>query len=568
MTQRAYPLVRMTPSAVHAAHGPIWQPYTLSKLPPRPLVDNRSLYQPHVFNQGVLGDCSAFGSLQCRMAAFVAAGGQYGRLSELADYYQERVLNGTVGADSGATMAEAITVLERDGAEPEAADAYADNYGQRYLDAPPAEWQAQYQLKPEQVLYIGNDLAKLKDALNRGLPVVIGIAVFAELESAACAQSGILTMPANPQAPVGGHMINAVIDDAAHQRIGILNQWDWPWGVKAPARLHGCFWMPYAYFQQYAFDAVALLPDNGVAPKPTPDPTNDYLLETQWVNPVTDAAQGAVLWIMTSQGMLPVSGNVSVQLTWKNGTQQTMQTTQTVTTNAAGWWTVEPNVDACTSVDALCMWTDPSGQSHEATATVQIDPLPKPLPPPVAGQGNQSLGLGLQITLTPQTSQWTCGDHVTVTGLMTNGGQPLADYPVQIRVSNGEVHQLTTDAQGQVSLLWTTHLPGYVQFTLAFGYATATTATVWSAATPTPAPVVTPPTPTPVNLATLTVAELAHSPNGTFGSDNLRYQEAARKVLGDQQKFGTLAGLVHRPLDYWAGTKAAADLLWQAGVRS
>ncbi len=314
---------------------------------------------------------------------------------------------------------------------------------------------------------------------------------------------------------------------------------------------------------------MALLPDNHVAPTQTPDPGNAYLLEAQWANPVTDAAQGAVLWIMTSQGIQPVANaDVSVQLTWKNGTQTTLTTNETVTTNSAGWWTVEPNVDGCTSVEALCTWTDPSGQTQTASATVQIDPLPKPLPPPVPGQGNQSLGLGLQITLTPQTSQFTVGDRITVTGVMTNGGQPLADYPVRILVSNGESHALTTDAHGTVSLVWTTAKPGYVQFSLAFGHAQATTTTVWSlpATPPTPAPVVKP-QPKPVNLAQLTVAELAHAPNGHFGAAYLRYQEAARKVLGDQQKFGTLAGLVHRPVAYWDGTKTAADLLWAAGVR-
>ncbi len=567
-----YPLVRMTPEAVAANHGVIWQPYTLSNLPPRPLVDNRSLYQPQVLNQGVLGDCSGFASMQGRMAAFVAAGGQYTRLSELAQYYQERVLNGTVGSDSGATMAEAIETLEAYGAEPEADDAYADNYGQRYLDAPPDKWQAQYKLKPEQVLYIGNDLAKLKDALNRGLPVMIGLEVFAELESAVCAQSGILTMPANPNAPLGGHMVNGILDDPANQRVGFLNQWQASWGIKAPSALHGCFWMPYAYFQQYCFDAVALLPDNNVAPVQTPDPGNAYLLEAQWANPVTDAAQGAVLWIMTSRGVQPIANAaVAVQLTWKNGTQQTMQTTQAVTTNADGWWTVEPNVDACTSVEAVCTWTDPTGKTQTASATVQIDPLPKALPAPVAGQGNQSLGLGLQVTLTPQTSQCTVGDKVTVTGLMTNGGQPLADYPVEIQISTGAVYQLTTNAQGQVTVPnWTTDKPGYVQFSLAFGHAQATTTTVWSlpAAPPTPAPVVKPhPKPQPVKVSDLTVEDLAKAPNGHYGAKNLPLQLAARRVIGDQEKFDTLFGLVHRSRLYWWGTVSAAKKLWNAGVR-
>ena len=566
---RQYPIVRMTAAEVTVAHQVLWKPYTLSTLPARPLVNNRSLYQKQVLNQWVIGACSAFASTQARMAAYVLGGGTYEELAEEADYFDERLLNGTPNSDSGATMAEAITVFETKGGMPEADDNWANNPGQNYLDAPPDDWQAKFKLKPEQVLYIGNDLAMLKDAINRGLPVMTGLEVFAELESPTCAQSGVLAMPANPNAPIGGHMVNVIGYDDSQQAILCLNQWGREWGIKAPASLHGCFWMPYAYFTQYCFDAVALLPDNNVAPTQTPDPGNAYLLEAQWVNPVTDAAQGAVLWIMTSQGINPVSGNVSVQLTWKNGTQTTLTTNETVTTNADGWWTLGPNVDGCTSVDALCTWTDPSGQAHTASATVTIDPLPKPLPPPVAGQGNQSLGLGLQITLSPQTSQFTVGDKVTVTGLMTNGGQPLADYPVEIQVSTGAVYQLTTNAQGQVAVPnWTTDKPGYVQFSLAFGHAQATTTTVWAAssAPPTPAPVVKP-TPKPAKVSDLTVEDLAKAPNGHYGAKNLPLQLAARRVIGDQEKFDTLFGLVHRSRLYWWGTVSAAKKLWKAGVR-
>jgi len=562
----SYPVVRLTPEAVAQAHHTIWEPYTLANLPARQVVDNRSLYQPEVLNQGVLGSCSAFASTQARMAAFVAAGGRYTRLSELAQYYAERVLNHTVTSDSGATMAEAITVLEQEGGMPEADDAYADDYGQHYLDAPPDDWQSQYKLKPEQVLYIGNDLAAMKDALNRGLPVIVPFECFAELESAEVAETGVLPLPADPNAPIGGHMVNGILDDPVNARLGLLNQWKFTWGIKAPEALHGCFWMPYTYFERYAFDVVALLPDRDVAPKQIPVPAPAYHLEVQWQNSVVDEALGGFLWIMVSEGVEPIANaGTTVTLTWKNGEATTLTTTQTVTTSVAGLGMLEPALDHCTAVEAAVVWTDPSGVSHTASATCTVEPLPKPLPPAVAGNAGETWGLGMQIAVTPQTNQFTVGEKINITGTVLNGGTPLADYPVTLEPSTGASYPGVTNADGTVQITdWTADAPGYVNWSLHLGLSSVTVETVWSGS-PIPKPA---PAPKPVvrPLRGATLKELAEAPNGAYGKEHIPEQEQARKILADQRLYADFKALCDHPDTFWAESAKAAKALAALGV--
>lgn len=79
------------------------------------------------------------------------------------------------------------------------------------------------------------------------------------------------------------------------------------------------------------------------------------------------------------------------------------------------------------------------------------------------------------------------------------------------------------------------------------------------------------PSGTSVDPSTLTVAELDAAPNGHYGADLIPLQAAARYVTfiaknaGDDQ--GALFMLSHRPWAYWTGAMAAADKLWNAGVR-
>src|SRR5579875_1980195 len=172
MQKHVFPVTKSNLALLSLSDPPIWQMYRKSgkTLPPR--VSNRDLYGP-VLNQENLGSCTAFAATQWRIALRQQDGFPYERLSELAQYYEERVLEGTVNQDSGATMADAIIVLERFGGMPEADDPYDPNYLQSLTQGPPSDWNATLKLRASQALYIANaNVNDTKDALARGMAVM------------------------------------------------------------------------------------------------------------------------------------------------------------------------------------------------------------------------------------------------------------------------------------------------------------------------------------------------------------------------------------------------------------
>lgn len=101
----------------------------------------------------------------------------------------------------------------------------------------------------------------IKAALvSRKQPVLIGMTVYASMESDEVAQSGILPMPKNGQQKMGGHAVLIVgyHDNATknkcifgNQSDGyfiVRNSWGADWGQQ------GYFQMPYEYFNQYTYD--------------------------------------------------------------------------------------------------------------------------------------------------------------------------------------------------------------------------------------------------------------------------------------------------------------------------
>lgn len=258
-----------------ATSAALWQTYVPSGQPSPPRVNNRAIYYSKVLNQLLLGSCSVFSSELWRMAMrFLGLDLPFEEIAEDSNYYEERLLNGTVSSDSGATMAETIQVWEQDGAMPEADNPYLPNYQTDYLKAPPSDWDASLKVNTEQVFYIAqaNNVHDTKDALARGLPVLVAFLCFQELENQNIASTGWLPMPADSANVLGGHMVNAIGYDDDLQAFLILNQWGADWGIHNIPGVEGCFWMPYSYFSAYVQDVVVGMPDNGVQPKPQPTP--------------------------------------------------------------------------------------------------------------------------------------------------------------------------------------------------------------------------------------------------------------------------------------------------------
>lgn len=248
------------------AHPNSYPIYQNSEKPPSTTTVNlRSLYGD-ILNQGQEGSCSAFSALQWRGALRKQSGLSWIDPSEQAQYYEERKLQNTVNSDTGATLEEALQILEELGVMPEQYDPYGPQTF--VVDPPDDKWNTSLELNPAQVQMINpaNMLADTLDALANGHPVFFGFLVYSELESAQVAQTGVLPMPSAGSRVMGGHAVNAIGDDPVNERILVLNQWGKNWGIKTPTDLEGCFWMPYNYYADCCMGAYVGLPDRkGIA---------------------------------------------------------------------------------------------------------------------------------------------------------------------------------------------------------------------------------------------------------------------------------------------------------------
>jgi len=266
MPTRIYPVVKPKGKFVIGATNDVYQN---TGKPLQASVNLRNYFLP-TQDQGQYGACTAFGSLGWRLALRAQAGLTNFVPSYFANYYEERKDDGDIPTDAGASISEAVNVLETWGAMNSDYFAYIPA---NFAVNPPDKWDPAYKLLPPNAQHINGStiLTDTLDALSNGHPVVFGATVFNGLDSSQCANTGVLPMPNTSESSIGGHCIIAVGYDQATQMLLILNSWGPNWGTK-DADKNGCFWMPYAYFSTYAFDAWAGIKDVVTPPVPAPAP--------------------------------------------------------------------------------------------------------------------------------------------------------------------------------------------------------------------------------------------------------------------------------------------------------
>jgi C1A family cysteine protease len=159
--------------------------------------------------------------------------------SRLFIYYNERVLEGTVNYDTGATIRSGIKTIATLGYCEEilwpyniksfktkpALAAYTDAKQcivSSYERVPQTEW-------------------AVKSVLAEGHPVAFGFAVYDYFESPSMAASGILPLPGAGERQLGGHAVVLCGYDDSKKRFLVRNSWGTKWGQK------GYFWMDYQY---------------------------------------------------------------------------------------------------------------------------------------------------------------------------------------------------------------------------------------------------------------------------------------------------------------------------------
>jgi C1A family cysteine protease len=270
MSQRVYPLKRQPQDERDYKFTPIKE----EKLPDK--VDFRSSCPP-VYDQQNLGSCVSNAYIFLYRMLQQAEGKDVKiDYSRLKHYYDERVMEGTVNEDSGATMRTGAKVLKNIGVCLEELCPYIES---EFTTEPSEEAKADSEKHKilaykslSSVYEIKHYLAK-QDALKKPMGVAIGMEVYESMESDAVAQTGIVPLPKYYENMLGGHAVAIVgYDDnfgKNNRGKGLLlcilnklfgcntrnegyfivrNSWGCDFGDK------GYFYLPYSFFEKHAYD--------------------------------------------------------------------------------------------------------------------------------------------------------------------------------------------------------------------------------------------------------------------------------------------------------------------------
>lgn len=199
---------------------------------------------PPVYDQGQLGSCTGNGVAAVLEHAETLQGeGAPVTPSRLFIYYGERVIEGTVGQDSGAQIRDGIKVVATEGAPPEPIWPYEIA---KYTEKPSEEaYEAAKQHEAIQYLRVepGTAGSPIRSPIKEGLPVVFGFSVPALFESSSWSPATqYLPLPTANEESIGGHCVVVVGWDFSLQKFPvnvfeIRNSWGPAWGDE------GHFWM-------------------------------------------------------------------------------------------------------------------------------------------------------------------------------------------------------------------------------------------------------------------------------------------------------------------------------------
>jgi C1A family cysteine protease len=194
---------------------------------------------PPVYDQGQLGSCTAnaiagaleFDRKKQKLSDFVP--------SRLFIYYNERVMEGTVGHDAGAQIRDGIKSVAKIGAPPETDWPYDI---EKFTIKPPTR--AYNDAKVDRAVHyqsVVQSLQQMQGCLATGYPFVFGFTVYQSFESPEVARTGIMPMPAPGEKKLGGHAVMAVGYDGSSRRMIVRNSWGTHWGMD------GYFTMPFEF---------------------------------------------------------------------------------------------------------------------------------------------------------------------------------------------------------------------------------------------------------------------------------------------------------------------------------
>jgi C1A family cysteine protease len=212
---------------------------------------------PPVYDQGDLGSCTANAGCTCR--AMLLQDEQI-NLSRMYLYYMERVIEGNVCKDDGASLRDTCKSIYKAGI---CEETYMPYIPAKYSAQPsrPAIYNAsQYTIAAYKSLSSLD--AIIQNIAFRQQPVLLGMDVYESFESDLVSETGIMPMPRETEKKLGSHAVLVVgyrsmvkyRGRSGQYRIRpgyliVRNSWGDQWGDK------GYFYMPYDYVvPMYTYD--------------------------------------------------------------------------------------------------------------------------------------------------------------------------------------------------------------------------------------------------------------------------------------------------------------------------
>jgi len=194
---------------------------------------------PAIYDQADLGSCTAQAAAALAQFIMKKAGLPDWFPSRLALYWWNRLQEGNLEKDSGASLHSATNSLVRFGVPHESLWQYdVQNFKTKPIKP---VWSDGYWHSIRQGLAVEQDLHSIKSCLAEGYPIIFGFAVFESFEAPSVVETGIMPLPTVVEKLKGGHAVMAVGYDDTTRMVKVRNSWGAKWGQ------NGYFWMPYSY---------------------------------------------------------------------------------------------------------------------------------------------------------------------------------------------------------------------------------------------------------------------------------------------------------------------------------
>lgn len=199
-------------------------------------VDLRKVFNPPCYDQGQLGSCTANSCVFLVEFQLFRETAKEFMGSRLFVYYNERLIEGDVGQDNGAVVADSINSIAKYGVCPETELPY--DISQFAVKPSDACYTCGSEYKCDKFRCVKQTFNQLIQALAKGHPVTFGTTLYTSFENVG--SDGLVPLPdVTKESVIGGHCMN--ICGWNGERFIVRNSWGPNWGD------HGYCYFPKEY---------------------------------------------------------------------------------------------------------------------------------------------------------------------------------------------------------------------------------------------------------------------------------------------------------------------------------